>query len=526
MLEPEASQLSTMERFGVRFGATFVANIIRAGLSFLTGIVIARGLGASSYGDLNFLLGSLVAISMFLEMGTSSAFYTFISRKSRGARFFALYIGWIGFQFVATVVLVGVLLPRGVIDRVWVGHDREIVLLAFCASFLMTQAWGTFTQLGEAIRKTVIIQVASVTQAAVHLALIVAVAYWKLLTVQTVMWLLVAEYALFLVFLGPSLMRANLAARHVDGEDVRTVVNEFASYCGPLVVYAWMGFLYTFADRWLLQEFGGAEQQGFFAIGRQFANISLIATTSILKVFWKEVAEARERQDYQRARKLFVSVSRGLYIGGAWISCLLIPYTREILNWTVGPQYEAAWLTLSLMFLYPIYQSLGQITGTFYYASGETRSYTRIGLIMMGVSIPVTYLMLAPPSAVVPGLGLAAVGLAAKMVLLAVIGANLQMYLIARTNGWGYEYGYQGIVLVTLLSLGWACKWASTWILRLLESITSPIGVILLGNFLYVGMSLIMLYNMASLLGLDREEILNRFRQSYTALAAKCRVST
>ena len=491
-----------------RFGTTFVANLLRAGLSFASGIVIARGLGASGYGDLYFLLGSFAAISQLMEVGTSSAFYTFISQRGRGRLFFVLYLGWMAFQFIATVLIVGLLLPSTMMEQIWVGHEGGIILLAFGASFMMTQVWKMVSQLGEAKRKTVIVQGAAVAQAVVHLLLVAAAAYWEWLTVQTVMLLLVGEYALLAVIFGPGLIRGNLTGQPDTSEMSRTVVGEFAVYCKPLVIYGWVGFLYIFADRWLLQQFGGAEQQGFFAVGQQFANISLIATTSILKVFWKEVAEAHGRQDDRRVQKLYTSVSRGLYFAGAWISCLFIPYSREILEWTLGPGYGAAWLCLALMFLYPVHQSLGQIQGTLFYASEKTKSYAKIGLLMMGISIPVTYVMLAPGSATAPGLGLGAVGLAVKMVVLQIIGVSLQAYVIARIYGWGYSYGYQGIVLALLLGLGWVCKWASGAMLGLAGFIGGPVGVMLLGGLLYTALSLTMLYRVPTLAGLTRGEII------------------
>src|SRR5207247_2443660 len=144
-------------------------------------------------------------------------------------------------------------------------------------------------------------------------------------TVQTVMWLLLGEYMLFAVILGPRLLRENLASGMHGGEDTKTVAKEFTVYCKPLVVYGCVSFLYTFADRWFLQEFGGAEQQGFFAVSQQFANISLIVTASMLKIFWKEIAEAQERGDRELMRRLYARVTRGLYFCGAFVSCFLIP---------------------------------------------------------------------------------------------------------------------------------------------------------------------------------------------------------
>lgn len=467
---------------------------------------MARGLGASGFGDLNFLLASFVAIGQLLDLGTSSAFYTFISKRQRSRAFAVLYLAWMGIQFVATIIVVGLLFPGNIVERIWVGHGRPIVLLAFVSSFLMTQLWGMVSQLGEATRKTVLIQMASVAQAVVHLSAIALLIYLHRLTVSIIMWLLVGEYLVLAFVLGPKLLQRNLNTQFAEVDTYGRVVKEFAVYCAPLVIYGWVGFLYAFADRWLLQRFGGAEQQGFFAVGQQVASISLIATTSILRVFWKEVAEARERKDHTRVRKLYSSVSRSLYFVGAAISCLFIPYSREILIRTVGITYEGAWLCLALMFLYPVHQSLGQIQGTFFYASEDTKSYARIGLLTMGISIPATYFVLAPRSAALAGLGLGAVGLAIKLVVLQIVGVNLQGYVIARTNGWTYEYAYQVIVLGTLLGLAWVCKWASGAMLGLTPSLGNPLSLMLFGGLLYASLLLALIYLKPEIAGISRME--------------------
>ena len=59
------------------------SNALRALISFFTGLLIARALNPAGYGDLMFLLGSFVAIRSLLDMGSSSAFFTFLSQRSR-----------------------------------------------------------------------------------------------------------------------------------------------------------------------------------------------------------------------------------------------------------------------------------------------------------------------------------------------------------------------------------------------------------------------------------------------------------
>jgi O-antigen/teichoic acid export membrane protein len=494
-------------RFMVRFGATFIANLLRAGLSFLSGLLIARGLGPAGYGELNFLLGSFTAIGQLFDMGTSSAFYTFVARRPRGRTFFLAYGAWIVFQFVAEVLAVGLILPPGAVERIWLGHARESILLALVTSFLTNQIWLLLSQLTEAVRKTVAIQIASVAQASVHLLLIAGATHWGWLTVSSVMWLLAGEFGVLALILAPRLVGYNYAPRAEERDDIRTVIKEFAGYCAPLVMYSWVGFAYAFADRWLLQRFGGSEQQGFFAIGQQFANISLIATSSVLRVFWKEIAEAGERGDHDRIHSLYRSVSRGMYWAAAWASCLLIPYSRVILHWSAGPSYDAAWVALSILFLYPIHQSLGQITGTFFYASGKTDRYAKIGMAMMLISIPVSYFLLAAPSAPIPGMGLGAVGLALKMVVLQAIGVNLMAYTIARMNGLTFEWFYQGGVVVLLLILGWASAWAAGILLTLARAPDAPVLRIGLGVCIYVAGTLGLILAVPGLTGLTRDQL-------------------
>jgi O-antigen/teichoic acid export membrane protein len=112
-----------------------IANILRAGVTFATGTLIARGLSPSGYGDLTFLLGSFIAIRALLDMGTSSAFYTFISRNVRSSRFYFIYLAWLGLQFIITFALIVFLIPSNIFERIWLNQIRETVALGFVAVF-------------------------------------------------------------------------------------------------------------------------------------------------------------------------------------------------------------------------------------------------------------------------------------------------------------------------------------------------------------------------------------------------------
>lgn len=445
-----------LQAVSVRVGASLFGNVARSGLAFASGIITARALGPSAYGDLGFLLGSFVALGSLLDMGTSSAFYTFLAQRPRSRGFLLFYGAWTLVQFAVPALAI-LALPSGAFAWIWLDHSRRIVLVAFVASFLLTQVWGALTQLAEARRLTVLIQAATIAQALAHLLLIATAAYFHWLSVTIVLMFTATEYAACAFYLLPRLARPNIDADAPRVTFAETVT-QFGRYCRPLVIYGWFSFGHMFVDRWLLQRYGGSVQQGFFSVANQFAMIGGILTAAVGKVLWKEIAEARETGDAARVGRLYESVTRGLYFAVAWLCCLLIPYASEILRWTIGDAFAGASLAFTLMLVYPVHQAVGQTQSTLFYASEDTAMYARIGLWTMGLSVPVTYLMLAPHNARIPGLALGATGLAIKMVLLNIGGVSVQEAVIARRHGWSSALSTQAAILLFLLATGWLAR--------------------------------------------------------------------
>jgi O-antigen/teichoic acid export membrane protein len=420
-------------------------------------MLVARGLGAARYGEYQFLLASVAALSQFVDLGTSQAFFTFIARGRRHARFFGFYFAWLALQFVLIAVMVGLILPTRTLSVLWVGEDRAAILLAVVATFLMNELWEAVSQLGEARRRTVIVQGALVAQAAIHLALVATAAYLGRLTVALAFGFIIVEYGILVVLLAARFVRESIDLTP-RAETFSSTAAEFWTYCRPLILYALSGFAFGFLDRWLLQRFGGSVQQGFFAVGQQLATISLLATTSIMQVFWTEIAAASGANDHERLIRLYRSTSRALYFVAAWVSCLLLPYSREILSLTVGSSYVGATASFALMLLFPIHQSLGRINGSFLQAVGDTSEYARIGVAVLAVSLPISYLLLVPRTATIPGLGLGAIGLTIKLIVVNVLSVNLLSYRIARRMHVAYDWRYQVVSIAALLAVGFACR--------------------------------------------------------------------
>jgi len=172
-------------------------------------------------------------------------------------------------------------------------------------------------------------------------------------------------------------------------------------------------------------------------------------------------------------------------------------------------------VALAIMFLYPIHQSLGQISGSFLYATERTGLQVKTGLVFMLSSMLVTYVVLAPRDALMPGLGLAAIGLSLKMVVMQFIQVNVLNILIARNMGWRFDWHYQVVSLSGVLLIGWLCSELA----RMSDfSLTVEFTISCL---LFLPLVAVFLYLLPWLAGMTREELRADIHWARTRLQGK-----
>lgn len=434
-----------------RFGFSFFANLSRAIITFGTGMLVARGLGPEQYGTMMFLLGTFTALRQLLDMGTSTAFFTFLSQRQRSKRFAGWYFAWLAVQFSITLLTVGLLFPTSWIELIWKGEHRNLVILAFLASYMQSVLWSVILQMGESQRLTRWVQGVAVSVALIHFLLMALAWLGGWMAVHTVFGLMIVEWMIAVLLIMKQLRFAHLPE---ETDTPKSVFNEFWHYCRPLILYSWLGFAYEFADRWLLQTYAGSVEQANYAVAYQFGVIVAIATSSILNIFWKEIAEANQQNNRERVVLLYRQVSRGLFFFSAAVAGFLAPWAEDILRISLGTAYMGGATTLIIMFFYPLHQSMGQIGGTLAYATGRVSVYVKLSMAFMVSSIVVSYFVLATPVAELPGLSLGSLGLAGKMVVMQFLSVNALAFYLSRSLGIKFDWLFQPVAVVICSGAG------------------------------------------------------------------------
>jgi len=494
-----------------RFVASLIANILRSGVSFATAILLARFLGPKDFGRMSFLLVSFAAFRQLLDMGTSTAYFTFLSQKARSPKFVRFFWNWTFIQFLLSVFVIGLLLPENWISQIWKGEHRGLVLLALIAAFMQGSVWLIASQMAEANRQTFLVQRLHTLVVIIHLLAVLLLWQFGNLAIPAVLiatateWLIASWYASKMYWINKE---ASMGESMIPQDTTASIFKEFWVYCLPFIPYVWLSFTHDFADRWMLQNWGGSKEQAFYSIAYQFAAISLLATTSILRIFWKEIAEVYHLKDLDRVKTLYQKASRGLYFIGAMVAGLLLPWTEEIIKLTLGTAYLGGAATMMLMFVYPIHQSNGQICNTMFYATGKSKVQVMQGIIFMASSIVVSYFLLSPPDAFIGGFGLKSIGLAYKMVFLQIIFVNVQAWILAKMFKWKFDWTYQVTALVLSVVAGWLAKLIVVGIMGI------PVLIeMALAGIIYFSLLVPVLYWQPWIIGLKRSDFMMAYQK-------------
>jgi len=125
------------------------------------------------------------------------------------------------------------------------------------------------------------------------------------------------------------------------------------------------------------------------------------------------------------------------------------------------------------------------------------------------VSIITLFDMGASPSAMIPGLGLASIGLALKMVILNMIGVNIFSYFICKLSKWKFDILYQFTTIGLLLIISFTIKVILSWCLNLINISLYPLVFIILCLPIYILIAGVIVYLFPKIIGIEKEELIN-----------------
>jgi len=311
-------------------------------------------------------------------------------------------------------------------------------------------------QICEAKRHTAYVQIGTMAIQALHLGVVWALHESNLLTVPLLFGVIIGEFAAASIVVLVQTRRSWSAPPAHEG--VRSVLHEFVTYSGPLAVPTLLSALAAYIDTWMLQRFGGREQQAYYGIAFQYANLAVLFGMSVSNVFWKELAAAHVRGDDARLQQIYTNGTRILFVTSGFITGFFVYWSTPTVVLLVGPAYAHAGPVFSLALLNSMFACYGVVVGAAFLATGKTRLWSIFGTSCAVAGMPISVILLW-------WFRLGAVGLSAKMLILSAVFQLIYDFAICRLNGWRTDNAFRFAVGAYFLIAGGITHGLIGWLL-------------------------------------------------------------
>ena len=415
---------SLKKRYFYKLGTKFIGIPI----GFLSAAIVPRGLGVNAYGNFNFITDFFTRLIAFFDTGTSAAFYTKLSQRLKESALIRFYWGFFAVMSLILVFFVATMFMLNKQGSIWIDQEPRFIWLGLF--------WGLLSWLNQIVYKivdayglTVKGELAVIKQKLFGLCLLgvlFVLGEFSLLIFFIYHFLM---FILILFFWWRVLRKNNIRlfpSERLNKALIKNYSSEFYQFSMPLFVGGILVFFLGFADRWLLQMFGGSAEQGLYSLSFKVGSLCFLFTKSMTPLFHREISRAYGEKRPDEMCRLFLRFVPMLYSVAVFIGAFFFFQSDKVSIIIGGESFKGAAVPIALMSLYPIHQTYGQLNSAVYFATGRTRLYRNVGLSIALLGLLVTYLFLAPKEQL--GLNLGSTGLALKMVLVQIIGQNFILW--------------------------------------------------------------------------------------------------
>ena len=478
-----------------RYGIKLLANVISAIIGAVLVAIVPKALGPIQYGQFVYLQDFFMKIISFLDMGSSTAFFTKLSARHTRKELITFYF------FYSSAVLISVLLFIFAISAIGFSKTflpdipNQYIYLGLFFGFF---TWLTqiFIMISDAYALTVSVELIKIGHKIVSLLLLLYFVYFTAFELDTYFYYHYIALSLFLTVIGWLFVKKGILDQQVItlNFSFKKVSKEFIQYCYPLISYNLVGILTGLFDIWLLQMMAGSEQMGFYGLSYSLAAICFLFTGAMTPIITREFSKSYERKDIEQMRKLFYRFIPMLYSLAAYFAIFISFQSENVLAIFTDEKFKEAYWVLVIMAFYPIHQTYGQLSGSIFYATGQTRLYKNIGNISSIIGLLLSLLFIY-------SLELGAIGLAVKMVLTQLIIVTAQLYYNSKFLGLNliYFFSHQLYTLLFFLFLSFVASNIIT--------LETSLGTFLISGVIYTLLVIIFVYIFPQIFATTKDEI-------------------
>ena len=414
-------ETSLKKRYSIKLFTNIISSIIGAILIS----IVPKALGPVAYGQFVYLQEFFIKAIGFLDMGSSIAFFTKLSARAERKELILFYFLY---SFFVLLIIFGFIFVGdtfGFLSAIIPNISIEYIYLGLFFGFF---TWFTeiFIKISDAYALTVSVELIKVGHKIVSLLLLLFFVYQLAFDLEIFFYFHYIVLISFLLIISWLFIKKGIFQNIFNSQlSILNLTKEFISYCHPLLVYSIVGLLAGLFDIWLLQKVAGSEQIGFYGLAYSLAAMCFLFTSAMTPIITREFSKSYEQKDIENMRKLFYRYIPMLYSIAAFFAMFVSVQSENVLLIFTDEKFKDAFLVLVIMALYPIHQTYGQLSGSIFYATGQTKLMRNMALFTQPLGMLATFILIYI-------FELGAVGLAWKMIVVQFIGVNIQLYFNAK----------------------------------------------------------------------------------------------
>lgn len=476
-----------------RYLFKLMTNLVGMGIGIGTQSIVPRALGPSSYGDFSFVTNFFYQVIGFLNMNTSTAYYTMLSQRQHDRGLVRFYLYFTVFLVVFLCILVVFCFTVGFNPLIWPGQTGLFIIFGAIWA-VMTFYTMVFSDMSDAYGLTVRSELVKIMIKIFGFTLILILFLQKWLSLLNYFF-----YHFIILFITISLLIwvirnsgfSLMNHRRLKKDQIKNYLHEFYAFSGPLVIFSGLAVLEGVLDRWFLQRFSGSVQQGFYGLAYQIGVLCFFFTSALVPLITREYAISFAKKDMGEMRRLFSRFVPMLYAITAYFGCFLAVESKTVMLLFGGKAYAGAVLPIAIMCFFPIHQTYGQMNASIYFATNRTIAYRNIGIALIFISLPLTFILLGPKEYGAMQAG--ATGLAIKMVLIQFISVNVQLWYNTKMMDLSFKkfFNHQWIVIMAFFSIAIACSYSIRTLLTEMHFVIQFLVTGILYTLCIVGLTII-----------------------------------
>jgi len=406
------------KRYIIKLTGNFINGLINIALI----AIVPKSLGPIAYGQFTFIQQFYTQTIAFLDASTSIAFFTKLSAQSKRKELILFYFVFSIFLLILLSLFISILDLTHSIDKVLPSIPTEYVYLGLFFGYL---TWFTqvYIKISDAYALTVSIELGKIIHKVFMLLVLMFIIHYTLFDLFYYFYFHYFSLLSFLLFVTIIFIKKNIITQKllIIKLNYRELILEFYQYVSPLFIFNFIAIAVSLFDIWLLQHMSGSIQTGYYGLAYTVAAMCLLFTSAMTPLITREFSKYSALNDKKAIKRLFKKYVPMLYSLASFFGVFIAFQSENLLLIFTDDNFKDAYIVLMIMAFFPIHQTYGQLNGSLFFAMERTRRYSKIGIMISVSGLILSFLFLFYYE-------FAAEGLAWKMIIMQIIGVNIQLY--------------------------------------------------------------------------------------------------